>query len=417
MNINWKKNTALFLTGQALSLFGTMIVQYAITWHITLKTQSGSMMTLFTIAGFLPMFFISPFAGVWADRFNRKYIINIADGAIALVSLLAAVSIMVGVDSVGMLLCCAVIRAVGQGVQMPAVGAFIPDIVPREQLTKINGFQSSIQSCITLAAPAISGAMMAFAPLETLFFLDVITALIGISIVLFFVKTPQKETALHEPREQKGVAYFHDLQEGIKYIKKHGYVLRMIIFSAIFLFFFAPAALLTPLQVTRNFGDDVWRLSAMEIAFSIGMMAGGVLIGVWGGFKNRIYTMTLSCALCGLQSVGLGLAPTFPLYLIIMATMGISLPLFNAPSMVLLQTTVEAAFMGRVLSVFTMVSSAMMPLGMLVFGPVADTVSINTLLIGTGTVVALLCIPMAASKTLREAGRMHTANTETLPAP
>jgi DHA3 family macrolide efflux protein-like MFS transporter len=90
-----------------------------------------------------------------------------------------------------------------------------------------------------------------------------------------------------------------------------------------------------------------------------------------------------------------------------MAVMGLSLPLYNAPSMVLLQTTVEPAFMGRVLSVFTMLSSTMMPLGMIVFGPVADTVSINILLIGTGILVTLLGIPMIASKTLREAGRSH----------
>jgi DHA3 family macrolide efflux protein-like MFS transporter len=407
MNINWKKNTALFLAGQALSLFGTMVVQYAITWHITLKTQSGSMMTLFTIAGFLPMFFISPFAGVWADRFNRKYIINIADGTIALVSLLAALFIMACLDSVGILLSCAVVRSLGQGVQMPAVGSFIPDIVPREQLTKINGFQSSMQSFITLTAPAVSAAIMAFAPLETLFFLDVITALVGIGIVLFFVKTPEKETLLPAGPERRGVAYFHDLKEGIKYIRKHGYVSRIIVLSAVFLFFFAPAAFLTPLQVTRNFGNDVWRLSAIEITFSIGMMAGGLIIGLWGGFKNRIYTMTLSCGLCGLLAAALGLATNFPLYLVVMAIMGISLPLWNAPSMVLLQTTVEPAFMGRVFSVFSMVSSTMMPLGMVLFGPIADMVSINLLLVGTGLIITLLCIPMVTSKTLLEAGVRH----------
>jgi DHA3 family macrolide efflux protein-like MFS transporter len=415
VNIDWKKNTALFLAGQAVSFFGTMIVQYAIMWHIILKTQSGSMMTLFTVAGFLPMFFISPFAGVWADRFNRKYIINIADGAIAFVSLLAAIFIMTGVGDIGILLFCAVVRSFGQGVQTPAVGSFIPDIVPQEQLTKINGFQSSIQSFITLTSPAVSGAMMAFMPLETLFFLDVITAVIGISIVLFFVKVPEKETPIRETPiaetsitetpERKDAAYFHDLKEGMKYIRKHGYVLRMLILTAVFLFFFAPAAFLTPLQVTRNFGNDVWRLSAIEIIFSLGMMAGGILIGVWGGFKNRIYTMTLSCGLCGLLAAGLGLAPNFLLYLVIMAILGIAFPLWNTPSMVLLQTTVEPAFMGRVLSAFTMVSSTMMPLGMVVFGPVADIVSINILLIGTGIVVALLCIPMMTSKTLLEAGR------------
>jgi DHA3 family macrolide efflux protein-like MFS transporter len=88
-----------------------------------------------------------------------------------------------------------------------------------------------------------------------------------------------------------------------------------------------------------------------------------------------------------------------------MAILGLSFPLWNTPFMVLLQTTVEPAFMGRVLSVFSMISSVMMPLGMMVFGPVADTVSINIILVGTGTVITLLAIPLIRSKTLREAGK------------
>jgi DHA3 family macrolide efflux protein-like MFS transporter len=407
MNINWEKNTALFLIGQALSHFGTMIVQYAILWHIVLKSQSGTIMTFFAIVGFLPMFFISPFAGVWADRFNRKYIINIADGSIAFFSLVVAIFLLAGIDNYGILLTCALVRSLGQGVQMPAVGAFIPQIVPQEHLTKINGFQGSIQSLVTLTSPMLSGALMTFAPLESLFFLDVITAVIGICIVFFFVKIPVKETTEPELQKQKSMAYFYDLKQGLKYIKNHGYVLRMIIISAVFLFMSAPGALLTPLQVTRNFGQDVWRLSAIEITFSIGMMAGGILIGIWGGFKNRIYTMAFSCVLCGMLSAGLGVATNFWLYLFIMALIGLSMPFYNAPSMVLLQTTVEPEFMGRVISVFTMVSSTMMPLGMAVFGPIADIISIDILLVITGLLVSLLAIPMIASRTLREAGISH----------
>jgi DHA3 family macrolide efflux protein-like MFS transporter len=409
MGMSWKKNTALFVIGQALSLFGTMVVQYAILWQITLKTQSGTTMTIFTIAGFLPMFFISPFGGVWADRFNRKYIINIADGAIAFASLVVAVLLLLDFDHIGILLVCAMVRSFGQGVQSPAVGAFIPQIVPPEHLTRINGLQGSVQSFITLTAPMISGALMTLAPLEILFFLDVVTAAFGITVVVFFVQVPPAiqapERIQTDAPEQKGPAYLHDLKAGMGYIRRHGYVLRMIILSAIFLFFFTPAALLTPLQVTRNFGNDVWRLSAIEITFSFGVMLGGILIGMWGGFKNRIYTMALSCGLCGILAMGLGLAPHFWLYLAITAFLGLSFPLWNTPSMVLLQTTVEPAFMGRVLSVFTMLGSTMMPLGMAVFGPVSDRVSIDMLLVGTGIMVSLLTIPLVASKTLREAGR------------
>jgi DHA3 family macrolide efflux protein-like MFS transporter len=165
---NWKKNTVLFLGGQALSMFGSMIVQYAIGWHLILKTGSGTMISLFAIAGFLPMFFISPFAGVWADRFNRKYLINISDGVIALASLIVAVLFFFGYEHIGILMACAALRSFAQGVQTPAVGAFIPQIVPAEHLTRINGIQASIQSLCMFAAPMASAALMSFAPLETL---------------------------------------------------------------------------------------------------------------------------------------------------------------------------------------------------------------------------------------------------------
>ncbi|GHU65921.1 MFS transporter [Spirochaetia bacterium] len=411
MEINWKKNTVLFLVGQALSLFGSMVVQYAILWHITLKTQSGTMMTIFTIAGFIPMFLISPFGGVWADRFNRKYIINIADASIALASLIVAVFLFFGFDNFGILLICAMVRSFGQGVQNPAVGAFIPQIVPEEHLTRIKCIQSSIFSCVTLTSPMISGALMTFAPLEVMFLLDVVTAAIGIGILFFFVKAPslaKKEQPELSVEGQKGIPYFHDLKEGLTYIKKHGYILRLCIFMALFMILAAPSALLTPLQVTRKFGAEVWHLTAIEMTFSIGMLLGGLLIGVWGGFKNRIYTMTFAFLFYGLGVIFLGLAANFWIYLSIFALIGITMPLFNTPATVLIQTTVESGYMGRVFSVIGMISSVMMPVGMLVFGPVADKVSIDILLIGTGIALMLLAVPFVANKTLREIGISHS---------
>jgi DHA3 family macrolide efflux protein-like MFS transporter len=399
MRINWKINTALFMTGQALSLFGSMVVQYAIMWHITLETQSGTMMTVFTVVGFLPMFLISPFGGVWADRFNRKYIINIADGGIAAASLIVALFILSGTDSVWILLFCSMVRSLGQGVQTPAVGAFIPQIVPAERLTRINGIQGSVQSFIALSAPFVSGALMSFAPLWMLFFLDVVTAVIGISVLFFFVKVPAAEKS-----ERKKLEYFGDLKAGIGYMRKRRYIVALFVLSAAFMFFASPAMMLTPLQVTRNFGDDAWRLAAVEITFSVGMMAGGVLIGAWGGFKNRVFTMSLACALFGVCTAGLGLTSYFSVYNVIMALIGLTLPLYNAPVMTLLQTTVDPEFMGRVLSVIMMLNSVMVPMGMLVFGPVSDRLSINIILVGTGAVTALLCVPFAANRSLREAG-------------
>ncbi|GMO62184.1 MAG: MFS transporter [Treponemataceae bacterium] len=356
-------------------------------------------MTVFAIAGFIPAFLISPFGGVWADRFNRKYIINIADGGIALASLIVAVFLFFGFDNFGVLLICAVARSFGQGVQSPAVSAFIPQIVPEEHLTKINGIQSSIFSCVTLTSPMLSGALMTFAPLEAMFLLDVVSAAIGIGILLFFVKAPSIVK-----KDAAKLSYFHDLKEGLAYIKKHGYILRLCIFMALFMILASPSAMLTPLQVTRKFGAEVWHLTAIEMTFSIGMLLGGLLIGVWGGFKNRVYTMTFAFLFYGMGVVLLGLVANFWVYLAVFAFIGITMPLFNTPATVLIQTTVDPAYMGRVFSVIGMISSVMMPTGMLIFGPIADTVSIDILLIGTGAALMLLAIPFVASKTLRKIG-------------
>jgi DHA3 family macrolide efflux protein-like MFS transporter len=406
----WKKNAALFLCGQGLSLFGSMLVQYAIMWYITLRTQSGSMMTVFIIAGILPNFFISPFGGVWADRFNKKYLINAADASIALATLVVAFFFIAGIENIGLLLFCAVIRALGQGIQTPAVNSFIPLIVPEQHLTRINGINGSLQSFIFLTAPLLSGALLTFASMHMIFFIDVITAVIGICVVFFFVKIPAKESSQTQQVAPEfscaKIDYFSDMKEGLKYIRRTGYILHLIIISTVFYIVVSPTAFLTPLQVTRNFGAEVWRLTAIEIAFSSGMMLGGILISVWGGFKNRVYSMALSCVMFGAEAIALGLISSFIAYLVVMALMGMTMPLYNTPSMTLLQSKVESAYLGRVFGVFGMVSSLMMPAGMLIFGPLGDIIAIEILLVSTGIVLILLGIPFVCSRTMRHAGKI-----------
>jgi DHA3 family macrolide efflux protein-like MFS transporter len=181
--------------------------------------------------------------------------------------------------------------------------------------------------------------------------------------------------------------------------------ISLFVFCGIFFFLAAPVSFLTPLQVTRTFGDDVWRLAAIEISFPIGMMAGGIIMASWGGFKNKIHTMTLSSVAIGVFTLALGLVPVFWIYLFFMALVGLVMPMFNTPATVLLQQKVEADFLGRVFGVLGMISSAMMPLGMLVFGPLADIIRIEYMLIGTGLLLLIQGLCLLANKALVEAGK------------
>lgn len=399
-NPHWKRDTAIFLSSQTISMFGSMLVMYAIMWHVTLTAKSGAIQTIYIVFGILPTFFISPFAGVWADRYDRKILIAGADAAIAIATLAIAMLRLAGFDSLLPLFIVSAIRGLGQGIQAPAVGAFVPQIVPTHALTKVNAANSTIQSVITLVAPMAAGALLTVASIDTIFYIDVVTAAIAICILVFGLKTKPHARAL----EGGPSRYLTDMKEGFGYIAQHPYVKRFFAFCALFYFSVAPVAFLTPLQVTRSFGPEVWRLTAVEMAFSVGMMGGGIAMGAWGGLKNRVHTMALASFGIGAFTFGLGIIPVFGVYLFLMFATGITIPLFNTPATVLLQEKVEPEFMGRVFSVLGMISSVTMPVGMLIFGPLADTIRIETMLVGTGIAIFALGFMLTGSRTLVAAG-------------
>ncbi|WP_404357380.1 MFS transporter [Cytobacillus firmus] len=398
---NWLKNIILFLSSQTISLFGSSLVQYAIMWHITLTTESGLMMTLYIICGFIPTFFLSPVAGVWADRYNRKMLIILADGLIAFSTLILAILFLMGYESIWLLFVMAGIRALGTGIQTPAVGAILPQIVPKEKLTKVNGVNGSIQAVIMFVSPMVSAALIAMASLEVIFFIDVITAAIAIVTLMTFVKIAVHKKAAAE----QTASYFSDFKQGLQYVNSNPFLKKFFLFFAVFIVLMAPAAFLTPLQVTRTFGGDVWELTAIEIAFSVGMMAGGGIIASWGGYPNKITTMTLASLIMGICTLALGIVPVFWIYLLFMAFFGIAMPIFNTPVTVLLQEKIEEDYLGRVFGVMGMISTSMMPIGMLIFGPVADVIAIEWLLVGTGAFIILLAVILGRDQVLLEAGK------------
>jgi DHA3 family macrolide efflux protein-like MFS transporter len=293
------------------------------------------------------------------------------------------------------------LRGFGQGVQAPAVNALVPQLVPQEHLTRFNGIQSAVQSLTMFASPMTAGALLTFLPIERIFFIDVVTAVIGISIVFFFVKAPALDRA---PAGKGPGAYFGELKEGLRYVAGHAWLKILFCYTAFFGVCMTPAAMLTPLQVARSFGSDVWRLTAIELLFSLGMTLGGVAISVWGGFANKVHTMIMACFAFGVTTFLFGIVPNFWAYLAVMLLCGMTVPVFNTPSTALMQTKIEPQVMGRVFSILMMINSLALPLGMALFGPLSDMVRIEYLLITTGILLFASGFALCASKTLKAAG-------------
>lgn len=404
MHENWKRNVTLFLSSQSVSFFGSLLVQHAITWYITLTTQSGAMMTLSILCGFLPTLLISPFAGVWADRYSRKLLIAVADSLIALCTLALAILFLMGYESVWLLFAASAVRSLGGGIQMPAVGAFLPGIAPHEKLTQVNATYGTIQSVVSLLSPMAGGALLAFASIEAIFFVDVITAAVAVAILLFAVKAPAAQRSA-EGAEGEPLSYFADIRNGVTYIARHPFLKAFFLFNALFFILVGPMAFLTPLQVARSYGDQVWRLAAIDLGFSVGMTLGGILMAVWGGFPNKVHSMALANFIFGWGGIALGFTPPFTVYLLLMIAVGVGMPVFNTPATVLLQQKVEDAFLGRVFGVNTMIASSLMPLSMLVYGPLADAFPVEWLLLGTGSLLVVQSLLMANNRALIEAGK------------
>jgi MFS transporter, DHA3 family, macrolide efflux protein len=381
---DWKRKTIVFLSSQSLSLFGSMLVQYAIIWHVTLTTQSGLYLTLSTLAGFLPQIVISLFAGVWADRYPRKLLIIAADVLTAASTLVLALFFLLGYRELWLIFVVSGIRSIGAGIQGPAVNALLPQIVPTEKLMRVNSINSTIQPFIMIVTPVLAGMLMSFSALESIFFIDVVTAALAVGLLL----------VLNVPAHQRTEAslnsgYLDDLRAGLTYIGHNQAVKTLFIFFAFTFFLVTPVAFLTPLLVARSFGEEVWRLTANEVTFFGGSILGGGLMTWWGGFPNRFRTIGLSCVVWAILFTGLGLSREFTVYLVFMFLSGIPMPFFNATTTTLLQEIVQPEMHGRVFGVMGLITNTVMPLGMLVFGPIADVITVEALLVLASALMAI----------------------------
>lgn len=392
--LHWKKDIALFLSAQTVTLLGSSIVQYAIIWYITLTTSSGLMITISTLCGFLPQLVISLFAGVWVDRYNRKYVSMISDAVIALVTLLLAVAFILGYKPLWLIFAVLAVRSFGTGIQTPTVNAIIPQLVPKDRLIKINGINSTLSSLNMLIAPAASGVLYAYFSIEKIFFADVITAAIGL-VFMSMLKIAKLTNS-----NLDGKSTIKVIGEGFHYLRQNPFISYLIMFLIIMMILISPAAFMTPLMVSRSFGPEAWRLAINEMAFSSGAITGGILIAMWGGFTSRLRTTLFAGGAYGFFMIALGYAPLFSIYLAFNFLIGITMPCFNAPVTSLLQEKVIPEMHGRIFSLVQVANCCALPLGMVLFGPLADHFRIEHLLVIAGVLVLLLCVQLFVKRKL-----------------
>ena len=385
---HWKRKTILFLISQCITLFGSMIVQMSIIWYVTLKTSSGGWVAAFTICSYLPQFLISFFAGVWADRYSRKKLIILADGVITVATLVMfLVMPMISSDSIllSSLIAVSIIRSVGAGIQTPAVNAVIPQLVPEEYLMKYNGLNATVQSIVQFAAPAVAGAVLSIGTFRATLFIDILTALVGIGL-LSCVLLPKQEAS------NENVSVLSEIKVGIRYSFSDKLIGKILIVYGLYILLCVPAGFMAALLVSRVYGDVYWYLTAVELVGFAGMALGGVLMGVWGGFKSRIKTFALGLFVLSLMTIGMGISPYFILYLVLMFVYSIALTMIQTATTTIIQEKADSSMQGRVFGLMGAMYSGFLPVGMAIFGPLADVMPLQWIIVGSGIALVLVTV-------------------------
>lgn len=399
----WKKKTAWFLTSQGITLFGSSLVQFAMIWFVTKETSSGLWVSALTVCAFIPQMLISFISGAWADRHPKRNIIIAADSAIAVATLILAILIPFISHNTTLLialLVTSVIRSLGAGIQQPAVNALIPELVPQEKLMRVNGINAMVQSVVQFAAPAIAGALLTFGPMRSTLFIDVATAVVGISVLLF-AAIP----AVKSDKERDGKGAFDDVKEGARYIRSNGFLGKLLVVYGVFIFLCVPAGFLASLFVSRTYGDSYVKMSIVEIIGFLGMLLGGLLMSAWGGFKNRVKTFLFGMTAFGLLAIGMGAIEIFAVYLVMMGVYGIALTMVQTAVTTLIQEQAALEVQGRVFGFLGSVYSGCLPLGMIVFGPLADVVSMRILMIASGAVLMIMALVLKLNNKFYEKGQ------------
>lgn len=393
---HWKGKVVAFLFGQGISLFGSQIVQMAIIWHVTLETSSGIWVTILTLASFLPQMLISPIAGVWADRYSRKKIMILSDAAIAVTTLLLALFMMsgdTGKAALPVIIIVSAIRSLGGGIHPPAVNAALPQIVPEDKLSRINGYNGTIQSIVQFVSPIAAGAIMSVGPIYNILFIDVSTAIIGIGI-LAMLKIPK-----HQPASKtEKTSAFAEMREGFRFTWNNRFLRKLFVTYGLYIFLCVPSGFLAALMIKRTFGDNIMFLTVNEAVGFAGSVLAGLLLGVTGGFKNRVKTFFLGMLVYGAASLGIGFTNKFWLFAVLMFFIGLSIPAAQTSVFTLVQEKVEPSMMGRVFSLLNVMFSGFMPLGMAFFGPLADVVRIQTMVILCAVPIILLAMNLLLSR-------------------
>ena len=374
---NWKTPFFIIWAGQAFSLLGSNLVNFALVWWMTESTGSATVLATATTLIFLPRILLGPFVGALVDRWDRRKVMIVADGLIAGLTILLSILFYLDIVQIWHVYVLIFLRSLGGTFHFPAMQASTTLMVPEKQLSRIAGLNQMLDGGVSVAGPPLGALLLTLIPIYGVLMVDVVTAAIAI-IPLLFILIPQPDnidkTELVSPK-----SILLDVRDSFRWLKSWPGLTIILLVSILMNFVFTPVFSFLPLLVTDHFAGGAWELSNFEALMGIGMIAGGLLMSIWGGFRKKVFTIIAGIIGDGIGTLLLGFAPS---HAIGMALIGLFISGFmntfaNASAFSLLQSMVPAELQGRLIAILMSVSTVMSPLGLLVATPLVEHLGLN----------------------------------------
>ena len=370
---NWKTPFFTVWGGQAASLLGSQLVQFALIWWLTQTTGSATVLATATLVGLLPNVFIGPIAGTLVDRWNRRWVMVCADGLIALATLVLALLFYLGNVQVWQVYLLLFLRSALGGFHWPAMAASTSLMVPQEHLARVQGANQALNGLLNIGAAPLGALLLVVLPMQGILSIDILTAMIAIGTLLV-VSIPQPVRSDLGAKGEAAPSFWQDFRLGWRYVFTWPGMVYILILATLINLLLTPATSLMPILVTRQFHGQAFQLAWLELAWGVGVVAGGLALGIWGGFKRRIVTSLLGLVLIGAGMLGVGYVPSgyFLVAVALMFVVGFGGPIVDGPLFAMVQAIVAPEMQGRVFTIIVSFAHAVAPLGLLLAGPLAD---------------------------------------------
>ncbi len=365
-----------FWGGQQVSLLGSSVVQFVIIWFITITTESELMLSLAALVGFGPSLIITPFAGVLADRLNRKAILLLSDSFQAIVTTVLIFVFLTGHANIPIIFIILGFRGAFQAIQSPTMQAIIPAMVPETKLSRINGLTFLSSGVIRIIGPAVAALLLSFVSIGNVLWVDLIT--FGIAIIpLLMARIPSAQ------KTTTSLAFFSDMKIGFQTINSTKGMVALLGIFAFVNFISMPLGTLLPLFIYRNHGGTEKSYALIMTMQQTGMVLGSLFMSLYKGFKRKILATIVALMLGYVLYAGLAFIPTgaFLIIGLFLAIMYFRTPIINVSVMTVVQLIVPKDKIGRVMSVIMTIAMVMSPLGMVLSGILGGIIGIELLFI------------------------------------